>query len=74
MMKSWVDPQDFVFPHTGPDGSSGPSFCSRTRQATAGGHADEIETSMMMAHRPDLAHPEHPASLSSSLIFPYHFP
>ncbi len=28
------------------------------RKTTTGGHADETETSMMMAHRPDLAHIE----------------
>lgn len=28
------------------------------RKTTTGGHADETETSMMMAHRPDLAHTE----------------
>lgn len=29
------------------------------RKTITGGHADETETSMMMAHRPDLAHIEH---------------
>jgi creatinine amidohydrolase len=28
------------------------------RKTTEGGHADEVETSTMMAYRPDLAHPE----------------
>lgn len=28
------------------------------RKTTAGGHADEMETSMMLAHRPDLTHVE----------------
>ena len=31
---------------------------STLRTTTEGGHADEIETSTMMAYRPDLAHPE----------------
>ncbi len=29
------------------------------RKTTLSGHADEVETSMMLAHRPDLAHVEH---------------
>ncbi len=48
------------------------------RKTTEGGHADEIETSRMMAHRPDLAHPERAAVQSgenlarlSSLPFVY---
>lgn len=29
------------------------------RKTTEGGHADEVETSMLLAHRPDLVHLEH---------------
>ncbi len=41
----------------GPD-SSADKQLQALRKTTEGGHADEVETSMMMAFRPDLAHPE----------------